>query len=252
MTCYRLATLLCLLVHFCHALFLGNPDHPELVEQGMWMCNYPWVGGDLGYQLDHVFNRRVKPQSGSGEAIGPFKMRFNQGIVTVSGLNRAEIYTSLGIVEMDFTGRSRMGSLTQFQTDDRFTWGIGGRVILSEWQGIVFGVEGAYQQAQFHFSPTQQLAGIASAIKAGMHYHEWQLGAGMATTVDWFTPYIAAKYSAFIGNMHSGGDRLKLRSIEHFGLVLGFSLAAKRAFSLTVEARLFDEESISGAWSFKF
>ncbi len=235
-----------------HALYLGNPDGAELVTEGLWSCSSPWIGGEAGYQIDNVFNRRVKIENAPYLHISPYKMRFNQGVVTLIGFNRAEIYAPIGAIEMDFTTQNRStGALTQFQTNDHFTWGIGGRLILSEWWGIVFGVLGSFQHARFCFSPTEWM-GRAASPSAGLRYYEWQLGGGMSTTMDWFTPYIAAKYSYFSANVTTMSSKLKLRSVEHFGLVLGFSLAAKRAFSLTVEARLIDEESLTGAWSFRF
>lgn len=242
-----------------HALYLGNPSDPALVEKGIWTCEDAIVDLSLGYQTDYDFNRRVKTQHSSEGKVSPLTVRMNQGVMTFSALNRVEAYASFGVASFEFNKKPAPGQvLTEFQTKDQFTWGLGGRLIVVEWKEFALGIEGSYQKASMHFHPTM-IIGVDTHPKAAIHYHEWQVGFGGSMTIDIFVPYAAVKYSHFAANVTAfntfiGQPKtlLKLRSKEHFGLVLGCSLAATKVFDINIEARLFDEEGVSAAGNLKF
>ena len=141
-----------------------------------------------------------------------------------------------------------------YQTHDNLTCGVGGRAILFQWGGTAesddgksfVGFEGGYQWAW------NDVEGSTASRHAKMRYREWQVGLGIAHVIDIFIPYGAVKYSnvhASVTGVNPGlgipHHRFKMKSQDHWGLVLGTTLTTGKYFSVTVESRVIDENALT-------
>lgn len=90
-------------------------------------------------------------------------------------------------------------------------------------------------------------------------FYEWQVGLGASYQIDFFIPYLGAKWSnagASFKHLPAGflptGSYFKTKNRRKFGMVIGTTLSTSNRFAATVEARLIDEQSITLAADIKF
>ncbi len=234
------------------ALFLGNPASPNMVDQGFFISEDAFTKAKVGYQLDVVFDRYMKSYAGAHSRVDRYQSIYNQGVATLNFLDRIEAYASLGAVDMQFSHRPRPDHYRrEYQTNDRITWGVGGRILIYQWGDSTIGLEGGYQWAFPHIK-WDALNGTSYTTSATMRYREWQIGFGYAYTIDMFIPYAAVKYSnaqakvsSLRHNLELEHSHFKMRNRDHWGLVLGCTLTPGRIIDLTFESRMIDEQAIS-------
>jgi hypothetical protein len=240
------------------ALYFGNPMEPEIIDRGIILSPENWASARVGYEGNYVFNRRLEARDGSTGGIDEFQYLLNQGVATVNFLDRFEVYGSFGAMSASFSNRPHVDhKRREYQTNDAFSWGVGGRAELFHWGESVLGVGGSYQFARPPMK-WNTLDGVSSSTSAILHYGEWQVGVGMSHRIDPFIPYIAVLYSHVgasvtkISHDFLPHSDFKMVSREHWGLAMGCSFSTSEIFDLGVEVRLFDEEAISLAGSAKF
>lgn len=241
------------------ALYLGNPAAPEIIEEGFFIPEDTFLKVKVGYQLDVTFDRRLKSYAGADARVDQYEMIMNQGVVTLNAVDRVEGYASVGAVKSTFSHRPQPNhARREYQTNERVTWGVGGRIILFEWGNSFIGIAGGYQWAFPHIK-WDALDGAAFTTSATMKYREWQVGLGIAHQVDFLVPYAAVKYSnvqaklsSLRSNLELNHSHFKMRNRSHYGLVLGCTLTTGKIFDFTIESRMIDEQAISFAGNAKF
>lgn len=242
-----------------HALYLGNPDSPNAVDKGFFIAEDAFIGIKVGYQVDFVYDRRLKSYAGAHARVDQFDAQLNQGVLTINFVDRIEAYGSVGSMEATFSHRPKPGRYRrEYQTNYKVTWGVGGRVIIYEWERACIGLEGGFQWANPHIK-WDALNGYAFTTDAVVRYREWQVGLGASYQIDMFIPYAAIKFSevnARLGSLRHDLDlntsHFKMTNRDHFGLVLGCTLTPGKVLDVTIESRMIDEQAITFAGNLKF
>ncbi len=240
------------------ALYLGNPMSPNIIEKGLFLPDDSFFDLSFGYQLDFLLDKRLKSYAGAGARVDNFYGQMNQGVFTFSCMDRVEAYASVGALESTFSHRPKPGHfMREYQTNYRLTWGVGGRLIAYQWGDSCIGLEGGFQWANPHIK-WDALNGAAFTTGATMRYREWQVGLGFSHRIEIFIPYIAVKYSnvkikvfSLRSDLELDHSHFRMRNRDHFGLVLGCTLAACKYFDVNVESRLIDEQAITLAGNIK-
>lgn len=242
-----------------HALYSGNPDEPELIDNGLLFATDNTFGVKIGYEGDFVFDRRLNASSGASCRVDEFQSRMNQGVLTLNFFDKIEAFGSVGSMNAYVSLRPHKdGERREFQSGDATTWGAGGRVLLFTWDDLHAGVTGSYQSADLPMR-WNALNGETFSTAAKMKYWEWQIAGLFSYRVEMFDPYIGITYSVaeavvrhIRSDMQLGHRQFKMKSRDRVGAALGCSLTPSKIIDLNVEVRLFDEEAISVAGNLKF
>jgi major outer membrane protein len=251
--------LLIVLFANAHALYLGNPDSPDAVPEGFFIPEDAFIGVKAGYQVDYVFDKGLKSYAGASARVDQFQAMLNQGVITFDLVERIEVYGSVGAMEASFSHRPGPEHYRrEYQTNDKLTWGVGGRILIYQWREISLGLAGGFQWANPDIK-WDSLNGEAFTTGAKMLYREWQVGLGISRTVDMFIPYGAIKYSnvsarvvSLRSNLDLDTSHFRMTNRDHFGIVLGCTLTPGRYFDVTVESRMIDEQALTLAGNLRF
>jgi len=239
-----------------HALYLGNPAEPELIDEGFFIAQDSLFSVKAGYQGDIVFNRRLKAQDGVDGSMDQFAMHLNQGVVALNFIDRAEGYVSFGALDADFSHRLD-GERREYHAPDRWTVGGGLRILLVQWNNTCLGFNGGYQFSEPH---VQWVAvdGLSYDSHARLIYREWQIGFALSHTVDLFTPYLGVTYSDVDASLErisadiGTPSHFKMVSRERIGMTVGCSLSSGKKVDLNFETRFFDEQAATVSGNIKF
>lgn len=240
------------------ALFQGNPDQPQIIEEGFFISSDSFLTVKAGYQGDWVWNRKMKTISNAKGIIDRFKIQMNQGVFTVDVLDRAEFYASVGSFTTELWHRPRPDrQRREYESHDRWTLGGGIRLVLLQWGNTTLGADGTMQYAAPRMK-WSALDGVPSAKSCRMNYVEWQTSLAVTHCIDIFSPYLGVTYSV----VHAHLDRIprsilpsshiKMHNRDRFGLALGCTLSSCKKFDLTLEARLISEQATTAAGNIKF
>lgn len=241
------------------ALYSGNPDEPELLDNGLFLKRDNTFGIEAGYQGDFVFDRRMHATSGAHCRIDDFQSRMNQGVLTFNFMNRLEVFGSAGAMNAYTSFRPHGdGKRREFQMSDHITWGAGGRILIGNWGNAHVGATGAYQYSKMPVK-WNSVDGHTYSTDANMKYWEWQVALLLSYRVEMFDPYIGATYSvaeAVLSHVKENMDlhhrKITFKNRDRVGMALGCSLTPSNIVDLNVEVRLFDEEAIMLAGNVKF
>jgi hypothetical protein len=254
----RLAVLFFALPGIGSALYLGNPAEPQLIEEGLFTEPDHMAAGKIGYQGDWVSDRKLRGQGDGRGRIDQFEVWMNQGVATLNFIDRIELSASLGSMTTTFSQRRHAdGILRQFQTHDGLTVGTGLSLLLMQWKNTILGIDGKYQYSTPHLKWVS-VNGTGHASGGKVVDREWQVGMALSYTADLFTPYIGASYSSVHARVSglSGAvypdSHFEMRSRHRFGLAVGCSLSQTKKIDLTLEARMIDEQAVTGAINIKF
>ncbi len=253
------AVLMVGIMRMAEALYSGNPDEPDLIDNGLFLQPDSWFAFKVGYQGDYVFNRRLHAGSSIKENVDEFQYRMNQGVLTINMMDRLEIFGSVGAMQAEIQVRPQDdGRMREFQTNGNTTWGAGGRLLMFTWGKVHLGATGSYQSANLPVR-WDSLDGETFSSSAKLYYREWQVAALISYRVEMLVPYIGAVYSTVKANMKHLNSNMEIkhneflmRSRERIGIALGCSLTSSTIVDLNVEVRLFDEEAISLAGNIRF
>jgi hypothetical protein len=186
------------------------------------------------------------------------ELLFDQAVVTLNYMDRAELYGSVGSMTGELSNRPRPDNKRrQYQTHDGWTAGTGGRFLLAQWGNTVIGIDGKIQWANPGMK-WEAVDGQSHNTGGHLKYCEWQVSFALSYTVKWLTPYIAAKYSnvhAKITDIHRTvyhHSRFKMMNRDRFGLALGFTASPGKKFDLFAEVQMIDEQALSFGGNLKF
>ena len=248
-----------------HALYLGNVASPEIIEEGMFLSKDNWMSIKAGYQGDFVFDRKMRAHRGARGSIDQFKTIANQGVFTLNFADRVELYANAGTMSFYISQRPRPDfKRRQYQSDDHFTWGYGGRGIILHWKNTVFGLDGAMQYSKAVPFKWESVNGKTTDVhyhKTKLKYNEWDIAASIAQRIEILTPYFAVEYARVRSSikhipkqLQSSGvsQGFKMNNRVYVGIGMGCTISMGSYFDLNVEARLIDQLSCSVAANAKF
>lgn len=205
------------------AMYLGNPVHPSFPKKGFFSQDkYPFTA-QVAYVKDHVFKKAFKPLELTRNA--------NQARLTANWQNFLEIFVSAGEEKIGFKNEKaselRRGVLN---------WSLGGRALLIEWGSLSFCASGGY------------LTSYPEIDAQSCRYSEWEIGLGLAKSVDFFSFYALGGFSK--GFLYFSDARFV--SSQPYLLALGASFFTKKGFSANGELRFFGEKALGFDFEFKF
>ncbi len=252
---------LCLLGNM-YGLYYGSPNLPDTAREGILLSKTCPVGIKVGFQADYVLDKSLKIASQkSTHSMEVFKYYLEQGVLTLNFINRFEVYGSMGAMQFHMEPRTTSVIRQTYDTNYRFSWGLGGRAILFEFSKAALGVDFKYQASSPPFSwICVNAVPKASVGEAKFRYREWQIGLGLSYALELFTPYIGALYNQSSGQfkylpktlLPNHKRHFSMTSRKKFGMAVGTTLSTGGSFELDLEARMIDETAVSAAANFRF
>lgn len=259
-----------------YALPIGNPSDPSLYCNGLFCCLFNrddpcdpcWLDAlsfRAGFYGDYVFNRHLRVEGKTQifqAAINTSTLNTSAGYLALNALNRFEAFATLGASQIFI--RTQGGDEMWFETN--FSWSVGARAILCEWNCFTVGVEGQY----FRTDPQPYLE-LNNAFGAfdnldginNLRYDEWQIGLGFSYRIDTtcptlaLIPYAAAKWSSAKFDLKQTpfpllGTIENIHSNKHWGYAVGVTFTLHDAVGITVEGRWVDEKALYVNGQFRF
>lgn len=248
-----------------HGLYNGNPFAPDIPELGVHISNENWWGIKIAYLLDDTFWKGVNfsdPQKvlalGSEKMIGDFSgkchLKKNSAVLTFNIIDRVELFTHLGTMNMNITSPLKDQMTLLYQSKNQFFWGVGGRVILVYWEEVVMGVNALYQSASLKMNSLSVNQNPLPPKGANISYKEWQVGLSFSRAIGIFVPYIGLAYASMDSRLnHLPGpsasipklESQKIDNREPFIVCLGVGLTKGQAFAINIESRMVGEQAIA-------
>lgn len=248
-----------LLVFFSslQALYYGTPGISTGATEGVIFEKDSLIGIKVGYLGDITLNKSLIPsQKRKALDIESFSSQREQGILTLNFINRFEIYSSLGAMKIKIEPKISKYLVETLATGNRFTWGVGGRAVLFDYDNLALGLDMKYQS----YSPRLSYGhdnGVPFALQSStqLRYREWQAGLGLSYETLYFSPYIGALYnqtSVHVLNLKTQKTHLFIHSRKKFGMAVGVMISSGKVFELDLEARMINERAFSASGNFRF
>lgn len=271
--------LLLAVIAFCsiksvYALPVGNPSEPNVfieefacTECCVDPCETSFFSIDaisviIGYYGDFVYNRHL--ETVTERQVDYCQISTNAGYFALCFWDLFDIFTTLGATK--FTFNSSLGPFNSanpsprfdFESATAFSWSIGARGILWEYQRATLGMMVQY----FSSNPQAKVLFVRANVDAHpdesskRRYSEYQLGMGFSYRYnDYFIPYAAIKYSRacwdFNDEIFSVTGTLAtipdLRSSKDWGYAIGLTFIPFdcEKLAVTVEGRFADEAALN-------
>lgn len=277
-------------IFLCSSVFalpLGNPIEPSLFYS-VGCCGDDCGGGPyyddpclplvswgdkwnvrIGFYGDYVFNRNLEI-SGSGldqgNDIRETELITNAAYLAFNLCNIVDVFGTLGATKIsvetsEISWVANGDANGRFETETHFSWSVGARAAIFQWDCFGVGIEGQY----FRTTPDLTKYWTWSNGKYNyfnnhnrMTYHEWQFGLGISYTFSTycpdfkFVPYTGVKWSW--ARLHTGNFQFvsngegnetftffNLKTDKCWGYVVGLSFTMQSLIGVTVEGRFGDE-----------
>ncbi len=240
-----------------------NPSAPRIIQEGFFISKDCWVNVRCGYEGDFVSDGRFEQcEQGSGR-VDRFSQNTNAGTVTVSLLDRLDIYGILGSSKACAEWRFSINgssSIAELETLYNFLWGIGARGILCEWGEAALGLGARYERADYSNLWLTIDGSTVPSSGTCLEWRVWQIDLDLAYTIDIFVPYIGIKYSNVLSSLGlfsvpiagNGADSNHFKNRSPVGILVGCTLSTGKKFMLNVEGRLIDEEAVTISGEVRF
>ena len=229
----------------------------------------PGWGGSLAMSGDMVMSKRIKvknektsqgeeeekdQKSGKPDHFDRYRTQKNFGILTFNMSDRVELYGKLGLMQLTLAATFTDSVRLKVKTQNAFTWGIGGRVILIYWKEVVMGVNAWYQHAGLGVNNLSQNGETIPTQRARVNYDEWQIGIGFSREIGMFCPYAGLAYAALFSSLRhlERYPSVKIKNRQPFILLLGVGITAEKAVAFNVESRLIGERAVTVTGQFRF
>lgn len=239
------------------ALYYGSPGISTGAVDGVIFSQDNLFGIKVGYLGDITLDKSLAPvRRKQAVQIESFSSQREQGVLTVNFINRFEVYTSLGSMQLHVEPKISKTLVETLATGNRFTWGIGGRAVLYDIDAIALGLDLKYQSYSPHlFFVHDNGAPVLLAKNTKLRYREWQAGLGLSYQTKYFSPYMGATYNqtslrAF--NLKTQKSHLFMHSRKKFGMAVGVMVSSGKDFELDIEARMINERAFSANGNFRF
>lgn len=261
------------------ALPVGNPADPELFCDGVvydsWLgeCLPSWCGffqPRIGYYQDRVTERNLELDTTcdiSSNLLNT-KLVTQGGMAVVNLCRRVDLFGILGTSQYRYIANTSTFQTTStapvveemiVQSNQGFSWSVGGKALVWDCGSFSVGVEGQYLHARPKISylattdaqVTADTDVIMGSCGQTTNYQEWQVGLGSAYACGCFVPYLAVKAAGCTLDSDSPLFTVipttfvlrldDLRNAKTWGYAVGASVMCGCYGSLTLEARGGDE-----------
>ena len=243
---------------------------PEMVKgkEGLFLAKHQdWSkylnltdegGISFAYVYDHLSERKLKE---GGKATADMM----GGKITLSFLNRFDIYTVLGQLQNPDFKENILGSDVKASLEDKFIWSVGAGAIIYEWEekGIKIFADGNYRKADDIELESVTVDGTTysksqlGGTSVNAKWEEWQAALGISKELKYFIPYVGVKYSdvkasakaTVSGTTYDFGS---VRSEGKVGPFIGVSIIPVKSVSIDICGRFVDEQAVSAAVTVRF
>ncbi|MEI8301339.1 MAG: hypothetical protein WCG10_07035 [Chlamydiota bacterium] len=246
------------------AVYLGNPATCELPQEGVFLSGENKVALKVGYQTQSVLDRKMEVvlQPGFlGGCVDQIGMGFDQGVLVFNIIDRLEVVATLGSMRLSLDRTFTPNMQLTLESHSSFVWSIGGQTMLILWDSTSLGVVANYLSS----NPTPEIVlfNRTPYLKDKTHisYDTWQIEVALSQKVDVFSVYLGAAYSyAQLKIVSDLFQKIGLDSIceenyknrHSLSMIMGVSLAAHKAFTMTFEAQAFGQTAIGMRMEFRF
>lgn len=269
-----------------YALPVGNPCEANLFTNGVFCesgccdpCDpcFSWCDAwslRVGFYGDYVFQRNLELDGHDERDINNTELYTNAAYLALNICDRVDVFTTLGATQLHlklnsnaFGATSAVDSELFFKED--FSWSIGARATLWEYDSFCLGLEGQYFRTRPDIDYfTNDLDGSFNYFNdADAKYHEWQIGLGVsyrfATSCPTiaFVPYMGLKWSwskldsdnfAFATTNLGNLTIYDMESKKLWGYAVGMTFTLCDMVGVNVEGRFGDEAAIAVNGQFRF
>lgn len=267
------------------ALPLNNPVEPKLFDHGAICSDYcePLLFDmfDLrfGFYGDYIFNTHMDVnRPNRSDTIRQVSVMTNAGDITLNWkcieafctLGATKIYVDTNIKVFQTDTASANNQRFDIEFESTFSWSVGGRWAVFDWDCLGFGVEGQYFRTKpdVNFIREYDVGAPIYLNGQGATYSAWQVGAGvnyMMPVNDCFSlnPYVGAfwldsklNFSDYTAdNLNGGSHDIQLFDLEkdrQYGWAFGLTIAIGGFSTLTGEARFAGEKAAFINWQFQY
>lgn len=267
-------TMLCTIASLgVYALPVGNIAEASLYTYGLCFASdcadvcdpcFKWSEAfsiRLGFYGNYVFNRNLEVRRGN-KGIDRTTVFTNSGIAVLNVCNRLDCFVTLGAskISHEFNESILLGSenmCAKFLHDTAFSWSVGGRATLWEFNCLLIGLEGEYFRTSPNLGVFCNSDSFYTFDNRSTTYSEWQLGLGLAYRIAStcpevaFVPYTAVTWSGVkvdkISDVEFGWFPLEIARLNNrklWGFAVGTSLTICNIIGVTVEGRFGSESAL--------
>jgi len=231
-------------------MFFGNPGQPALQTQGV-IIQDSWVSLRVGYVGDYLYRQRYTDEFKLDSLITSptfIKLSTDAAEITLNFKNRLDLYTLIG--------QSTLQVDRDLFTSWKFSWGVGGKLVIFQHGDFRIGADGKYFQSR---QAPRYLVGenlpypvVTNFI---FKYEETQGAVGMSYQLSWLCPYMSLTY--LVSKIDPNPMIVLVRlpdsdtivdivsksvvTQRRWGMALGATLIGGTQSSLTIESRLFNQ-----------
>jgi hypothetical protein len=239
------------------ALYYGTPGISTGSTEGVIFEKDALLGIKIGYLGDITLNKSLMPsQKVKALSVESFTSQREQGVILLNFINRFEVYSSLGAMQLKIEPKISKTLAQLLSTSNQFTWGVGGRAVLFDYNKIALGLDMKYQSYSPHLLYAHDNgAPVSLQQNAKLRYREWQAGLGLSYETLYFSPYIGAIYnqtSMRFMDLKTQKSHLFIHSRKKFGAAVGVMISSGKDFELDLEARMINERAFSASGNFRF
>lgn len=242
---------------------VGNPVSPQLIEKGVFTSCDRWVDFRIGFEGDFVTDGRLDQHDEGRGRVDRFRQYTNSGTLTLTLVNRMDIYGVWGGSKVKADWRFSEGDsihIAKLKTYDQNLWAVGARTILYEWCRLFLGLGGRYSYSRYKPAHVSIDGLRVPVTDTHFFWKEWQVNMDFSYKICYFTPYIGVKYSntqIHLGDFSvpiasNGTGNNEFINREPVGLYLGCGVTNGKYFMVNVEGRLIDEEAVTVSADLKF
>lgn len=241
----------CSLICKATALYQGNPASCELPQLGMFIPEERAVNFKLGYQTEKVFSKKmelVNSTSSVNTLVKNLSSWSNQGVFTLSIIDRVEFFTTLGVMDLSLK-QEPWG-----HTKNGLAWSLGGKALVMFWRNTSLGGEASYLASYPHLKNLALNKVNPKKKRHSLTYHEWQIQVALSHKIDPFSLYLGGAYSyteLCLQQPYKLCD-ITYKNKHKISMALGSSLSAKKGFTCNIEVKLFGETSLGGNIDLRF
>ncbi len=242
-----------------HAYFNGNPESADIIDEGFILSKENIMSFEVGYQKDWVYDLKLNVENIFDSWFSRANYVMDQAVFNVDFLEYFQAYATMGAATFDFIQEIKGNTTVNYITNDGFTFGAGGKVLIYQGHGFTLGVDGKYQYANPDIKTTDK-NGINQTVRnASMSVYGWQIGLAAAYHVDIFSPYLGINYLnqkvhlKNLGNLVTPlDDDVYAENRVPIGGFIGVTISSGKDFAMTLESRFIDENALSLVFDFKF
>ena len=246
---YRIVSSFFLFIFSVHAMPIGNPASPAILQEGFFVPDTAWSQPRLGYTEDFVHSCNLKSQTAQVKN-GWLKSRSELVAITWSILERLNLSVILGTGKNTFHFQFQSNPI-HGQVSGGLSWAAEGKLILLEVKDTtlsLFGLGGGYNWMTGKITIDHQ---IHPQTCSSMKF--WQAGASLTQKLGIFFPYIGIVFFQAKWSLSPQNETTFYFEEKHsLGPFLGCSLSSGSQFLLNLEWRVWIENGGSISAEIRF